>query len=100
VWVGNSEKEDDVEIEQHICREEGGTIKGTSIHLSGDEVCMAIETWLVAHGVHIRGSRTITVNRDLCDCGNVFVDPSGRVIANAQVERTQKASKGDNDGTL
>jgi len=89
-----------VEIEQHICREEGGTIKGTSIHLSGDEVCMAIETWLVAHGVHIRGSRTITVNRDLCDCGNVFVDPSGRVIANVQVERTQKASKGDNDGTL
>ena len=72
-----------MEIEQHICREEGGTIKGTSIHLSGDEVCMAIETWLVAHGVHIRGSRTITVNRDLCDCGNVFVDPSGRVIANA-----------------
>jgi len=80
-----------VEIEQHICREEGGTIKGTSIHLSGDEVCMAIETWLVAHGVHIRGSRTITVNRDLCDCGNVFVDPSGRVIANAGVHTPSEA---------
>ena len=50
-------------IEKHICREEGGTIKGTSIHLTGDEVCLAIEAWLVAHGVHIRGPRTITVNR-------------------------------------
>jgi hypothetical protein len=56
---------------------------GVQIRLSGDEVAIAIEAWLLAHGVHIRGPRTITVNGDLCGRGNVYVDPSGDVIANA-----------------
>jgi hypothetical protein len=55
---------------------------GVQIRLTGDEVAIAIETWLLARGVHIRGSRTITVNGDLCDRGNVYVDPSGDVITN------------------
>lgn len=52
---------------------------GVSIKLTGDEVAMAIDTWLVAHGVHVSGPRTVTVNGSLCNVGEVYVDPSGRV---------------------
>ncbi|KGG86174.1 hypothetical protein P245_20875 [Comamonas thiooxydans] len=52
---------------------------GVSIKLSGDEVAMAIDAWLVAHGVHVGGPRTVRVNDDLCKAGEVYVDPSGRV---------------------
>ncbi|QIL81840.1 hypothetical protein G7047_19390 [Diaphorobacter sp. HDW4A] len=54
---------------------------GVSIELSGDEVATAIDAWLVAHGVHVSGSRTVTVNGALCEAGRVFVDPAGFVVA-------------------
>lgn len=54
---------------------------GVSIELTGDEVARAIDAWLVALGVHVSGPRTITVNGELCKFGNVYVDPSGFVIA-------------------
>ena len=53
---------------------------GVSIDLSGDEVATAIDAWLVAHGVHVTGPRTVTVNGELCDAGRVYVDPSGAAI--------------------
>lgn len=54
---------------------------GVSIELTGDEVATAIDAWLVAHGVHVSGPRTVTVNGALCDVGNIYVDPSGFVVA-------------------
>lgn len=54
---------------------------GVSIELTGDEVATAIDAWLVAHGVHVSGPRTVTVNGALCDVGNIDVDPSGFVVA-------------------
>lgn len=53
---------------------------GVEIKLTGDEVATAIDAYLVAHGVHVSGARTITVNRELCAVGEVYVDPSGFVI--------------------
>jgi hypothetical protein len=55
---------------------------GVQIDLTGDEVAHAIYTYLVAHDINIFGPRTITVNGELCKVGQVYVDPSGRVIAN------------------
>ncbi len=40
---------------------------GVSIELTGSEVATAIDAWLVAHGVHVRGPRTIWVNGELCE---------------------------------
>lgn len=57
---------------------------GVSIELTGDEVALAIDTWLVAHDVHVRGARTIRVNGGLCEAGRVYVDPSGFVIADGK----------------
>lgn len=54
---------------------------GISIRLSGDEVAMAIAAYLVAHGIHVKGPRTIRVNGELCENGNVYVDPSGFVVS-------------------
>lgn len=54
---------------------------GVSINLTGDEVATAIEAYLTAHGIHISGPRTITVNESLCKFGEVYVDPSGFAIA-------------------
>lgn len=65
----------------------GGKTKfgpGISIELTGDEVAIAIDAWLVAHGVHVGGPRTITVNGALCDTGEVYIDPSGYVVANGE----------------
>ena len=53
---------------------------GVLVELTGDEVATAIDAWLVAHGVHVSGARTVTVNGELCSEGQVYVDPSGRVI--------------------
>jgi len=53
---------------------------GVSIDLTGDEVATAIDAWLVAHGVHVSGPRTLRVNMELCQSGEVYVDPSGFVI--------------------
>jgi hypothetical protein len=57
---------------------------GVTIDLTGDEVATAIDAYLVAHGVHVSGPRTITVNGDLCHAGFVYVDPSGFVVANGK----------------
>ena len=53
---------------------------GVSINLDGNEVATAIDAWLVANGVNVSGPRTITVNGELCERGNIYVDPSGFVI--------------------
>lgn len=57
---------------------------GVAIELTGGEVVRAIDAYLVAHGVHVRGARTITVNGELCEDGNVYVDPSGFVVADGR----------------
>jgi hypothetical protein len=53
---------------------------GVSICLTGDEVAIAIDAYLVARRVHVSGPRTITVNGERCERGHVYVDPSGAVI--------------------
>jgi len=53
---------------------------GVNIEFTGEEVATAIEAWLVAHEVCVRGPRTISVNGDLCQTGRIYVDPSGTVI--------------------
>lgn len=53
---------------------------GVEIELTGNEVATAIDAYLVAHGVHIAGPRTVRVNGELCDGGEVYVDPSGFAI--------------------
>lgn len=57
---------------------------GVEIALTGDEVATAIDAYLVAHGVHVSGPRTIRVNSELCEDGEVYVDPSGFVIADGE----------------
>ena len=54
---------------------------GVEIILTGDEIALAIDAYLVAHNIHIRGSRTIMINGDLCAHGLVYVDPSGFDVA-------------------
>ncbi len=54
---------------------------GIEIAMTGDEVAAAIYAWLVAHGVHVSGPRTIRVNGELCESGYIYVDPSGFVIS-------------------
>ncbi|HUP06828.1 MAG TPA: hypothetical protein VMU47_06745 [Caldimonas sp.] len=54
---------------------------GVDIELTGDEVAVAIDAYLVAHGVHVSGPRTVTVNSELCVSGRVYVDPEGFVIS-------------------
>lgn len=57
---------------------------GTHIYLTGDDVAIAIHAYLVAHGVHVEGPRTVLVNDALCDEGEVYVDPEGFVIFNGE----------------
>lgn len=57
---------------------------GVQIDLTGDEVATAIDAYLVAHGIIVDGARTIRVNGELCQQGQIYVDPSGRVIANGE----------------
>lgn len=54
---------------------------GVQIDLGGNEVALAIYTYLTAHGVHISGPATISVNGETIRFGEVYVDPSGRVVA-------------------
>jgi hypothetical protein len=55
---------------------------GVSIELDGNEVATAIDAYLVAHGIHVDGSRTIITEEYDCATGGaeVYVDPSGFVI--------------------
>lgn len=57
---------------------------GVCINLSGDDVATAIMAWLVAHNVYIKGARTIRVNGELCQDGDIYVDPSGFVISDGE----------------
>lgn len=57
---------------------------GVAIDMTGDEIALAVFAWLVAHGVHIDGARTVTVNGELCDDGHVYVDPGGCVVADGK----------------
>jgi hypothetical protein len=57
---------------------------GIEIELSGDEVATAIDAYLTAHDINISGPRTIRVNGELIDNGEVYVDPSGFVIAQGE----------------
>jgi len=52
---------------------------GVEIELTGDDVAIAIDAYLVAHNIYVNGPRTITVNGNLCKFGSVYVDPSGFV---------------------
>lgn len=54
---------------------------GVQINLTGNEVAMAIYTYLMAHNVVINGAATIRVNGELIEDGEMYVDPSGKVIA-------------------
>jgi len=58
---------------------------GVSIDLTGDEVATAIYAYLVARNVSIDGPSTITVNGDQCEEGNIYVDPSGKVVAKGKL---------------
>lgn len=52
---------------------------GVSIHLTGDEVAMAIDMWILSKRVLVSGPRTVVVNGGLCQYGEVKVDSSGFV---------------------
>lgn len=56
--------------------------RGVEISLSGDELATAIDAYLVAHGICVRGPRTVRVNGEMCESARVFVDPSGFVNDN------------------
>lgn len=51
-----------------------------SVELTGNDVATAIDAYLVAHGVTVRGPRTVSVNGELCQGGQVYVDPSGFLV--------------------
>lgn len=53
---------------------------GVQIDLTGNEVAIAIDAYLVAHDVNVSGARTITVNGELIKKGGIYVDPSGFVV--------------------
>lgn len=53
---------------------------GVSITLSGHEVARAIYAYLVAHGIHVDGPKTVSSEGKLMGDTLVYVDPSGFVI--------------------
>lgn len=53
---------------------------GVEITLTGSEVAIAIDAYLVAHGVYVNGPCTVRVNDEMCQSGMIYVDPSGFVI--------------------
>lgn len=55
---------------------------GVLVSLSGDELAIAIDTYLAAHGFHVTGPRTTYVNGKLCQKAEIYVDPSGSVMVN------------------
>jgi hypothetical protein len=57
---------------------------GVEVTLTGDEVARAIDAFLVTHGIHVSGPRTIGVNGELCVAGSIYVDPSGFVISHGK----------------
>lgn len=57
---------------------------GVQIDLSGSELQIAIDAYLVAHNVHVSGARTIRVNGAFCHTCGIYVDPSGHVNVNGE----------------
>ena len=57
---------------------------GVKIDLSGDEVATAIDAYLVAHNVYVSGARTIRVNGERIEDGEIYVDPSGFVVSKGE----------------
>jgi hypothetical protein len=55
--------------------------KGIQIDLTCEEIARAIYAYLMSHNVVINGAATIRVNDELIKKGEIYVDPSGRVIA-------------------
>lgn len=53
---------------------------GVTIELSGDEIAIAVDAYLVAHGVSVSGPRTVRVNGTQINDGHVYVDPCGSVV--------------------
>jgi hypothetical protein len=55
---------------------------GVNIILDGDDIAKAIDLYLYAQNVHVRGTRTIHMLDEAVKhvTGNIFVDPSGYVI--------------------
>lgn len=58
---------------------------GVNIKLTGNEVALAIYTYLTAHDVHIQGPATIKINGSLCKKCSIYVDPSGKVVAKGKL---------------
>lgn len=54
---------------------------GVQIELDGSEIATAIYAYLTAHNVHVFGAATITINGELIEYGEMYVDPSGKVIS-------------------
>jgi hypothetical protein len=54
---------------------------GVQIDLTGDEIATAVYAFLMSHNVIISGAATIRVNGELIENGEMYVDPSGYVIA-------------------
>jgi len=62
-----------------------GTTKygtGVQIDISAQDVWLAILAYLTAHDVHITGAMTLTVNGQRIEHCGIYIDPSGRVVAN------------------
>jgi len=61
-------------------------IKGQNItiELSGSEVAHAIDCYIAAQGIAVRGPRTIRMNGELLKTAIVLVDPSGSAHLNPQ----------------
>lgn len=57
---------------------------GVDIILTGDEVAIAINAYLVSHQVYVNGPGTVRVNGELIKDGRVYVDPSGFVISDGE----------------
>ena len=51
-----------------------------NIELTGNEVEIAIDAWLVAQSIYVDGPRTITVNGKLIGRGEVHIASEGFVI--------------------
>jgi hypothetical protein len=59
---------------------------GVQINLTGSEVAIAIDAYLVAHSIYVNGARIILVNGELCEYGEIYVDPSGFVISDEGIK--------------
>jgi len=53
---------------------------GVLIKMTGDEVAVAIDAYLVAHNIIVSGPRTITMGKKLLKDTEIYIDPSGSVI--------------------